>query len=410
MRVLLVALLAAISYAQTEYIPHTIPPKNGYCYDLANKFNGACTETDNSFTLTNEAEGLHYNDYSSPGNAIDEAGMNRGITFKRNICLMALYGMSDGTVSKWGDLVDATYELGNAPSYNPMIGTILTERYLPRIHDHGNGSEDFIKKDTGTKMQTWSSVTCTWKARDYDLSNLVWTKCADYEDTSQFCQCIGGYARLKRTDSKYYYPLNIAADDSNTGVNLYCEESSFGVEGGMGESCECGIPQVCEDATEIFLEGCVDGTSDQWNFKIDCPSAQSGLDLSMRREIESWDDLISGINVGVNDEEEIHWQTVGRQKLDVSLKKGENDIYWRMKDAFKIKSVKLYDTDCTISFESLGGNDLMGWIKRFVNRVKDGNAVAIGIVAAAVLVPLFCCLMCCCCAAAGSRPKVVYRM
>jgi len=50
-----------------------------------------------------------------------------------------------------------------------------------------------------------------------------------------------------------------------------------------------------------------------------------------------------------------------------------------------------------------------GFIKDFINNVKDGEPLYLGIVAVAVLVPILCCLCCCCCAAnPGGRGKVTY--
>jgi len=50
-----------------------------------------------------------------------------------------------------------------------------------------------------------------------------------------------------------------------------------------------------------------------------------------------------------------------------------------------------------------------GFIKDFINKLKEGELLYIGIAAAAVLVPLICCICCCCCLLnAGSSPKVTY--
>lgn len=49
-----------------------------------------------------------------------------------------------------------------------------------------------------------------------------------------------------------------------------------------------------------------------------------------------------------------------------------------------------------------------GFVKDFINAVKDGEPLYLGILAAAVLVPLLCCLMCCCCCMANTGPKVTY--
>jgi len=61
-----------------------------------------------------------------------------------------------------------------------------------------------------------------------------------------------------------------------------------------------------------------------------------------------------------------------------------------------------------VSHEVLSGptcedRDSDGFINDFINKLKDGDMLYIGIVAAAIVIPLICCLICCCCCTAQPR-------
>lgn len=433
MRLLFIALLCALSYAQT--VAHTIPPEGGYCSKVVNDFKGQCTDTDNSFTLY-DADGLCNPDFGWC------LGMNRGTVFAKNICLLAIYGSGgfgaeisdiDRTLSKYGDLVSAEYVIGGRPRF-PMVGNIETESFLPLIHEHEydmlEEERPFFEKGS-TEIATWTNLTCTFKARNYDLTNIVWNHCGDVQDScrgddSCTCTCLGGYTRMERSDSQYYYPLNIPEGYTEDSVSVTCQESAFGVSDGMGKSCQCGYSSECQDVSQILPYNCEGAKSesedyaqsDQWNFKLDCPREVDGLDFFILTAAErDGQHVFVRPDVHIDDELIKTWGPTFREKLNVPINAGEHDLYFKSDDEFVMRYIKLFDSKCTISFD-VGSNSFFDQVyeqamehaNNFLEKLKDGDVTSIGIVAAAVLVPLFCCCLCCCLQRRNNGGKVIYAL
>lgn len=233
---------------------------------------------------------------------------------------------------------------------------------------------------------------------------------------------------MERSDSQYYYPLNVAVGSTRNSVSygVTCQEDFFGVSDGMGTKCQCGFSTECEDVSQIYTFNCEGGKaesedemvlSEQWNFKLDCPRDVDGHGLS----VQIGASLDSSVTPGQTFNPEVYigeklvriWGGTDQGQLPVSIASGEHDFYWKADYKFNIRYIKLFDTDCLISFDGTGSDDslvdqVMEHANNFLDKLQNGDAMAVGIVAAAVLVPLFCCCLCCC-LMKRNNGKVIYR-
>jgi len=155
----------------------------------------------------------------------------------------------------------------------------------------------------------------------------------------------------------------------------------------------------------------------QWTFDKSCTKAQllaSSLDtdkdeLTMGECPVEFEKACNGKFKSTSNPGE-SWGSPMTFSADETNGCGEAERVWLTKNC-DICSIKtgLYSVRGVVEKPTCRVRGSEGFFKDFINNVIDGEPLYLGIVAAAVLVPLVCCLMCCCCAANPSRRgKVTY--